>query len=934
VADFTPPPVSSLQPEAPFTPPPLSSLRPPTAEQPASLSGVTEVMGDQAKRAVGAAWETLSSIPGMVFHPFNTASKAFNYTSDAIGRVRAATSAGDKKEAALSALGAIPLAGPAAEQIAREVDQGKYAEAIGHAAALRILSEAQGGLAKIPYSEIPGAVGDAAKAARPVVEAALKAGGPDVAMGAGKVAAGAALDKMGAPYHVGAVLGLREGAPQIGRGLVAGVKAGREAVAAARIDYLQRLRENAPGAAPAPGEPTPQPQAAPPAPPVDTGAGFEAYLRNKRLAHEAAKAAAANPEAAAPAQEAPSEPVVPAAAPPAAPEPAAPPVAEAAAPATPAAAPNSITAPSPFPSKLITTDQLAQYANEQGISIDDAEQSLNGTGVYSISRPDINRMLHAIVRDHDTLSTIAKNSYGVKSMKELSSEQMLELADRLKQDQSGPEPARPATRAQAFAQQQKPPAAPAAEPTDLEAQLQASIAQAQTRKGVPNAATTQIQAGNPETPAAVDTGPAGARETLSQPVRAGGQATRIDVPGEARSYAGRYEVRELADIQPSHNGSTFQPNPKYRLRNDRNYDDPLNQQKVVDWSVPGPGGFKPANLINDVPDSSSGPPVIDSHGDVLGGNGRTMIMQRVNADNFKGAAQYRKMLADKAANYGIDPAAISKMKEPVLVRTIDDAEFKALGSKQAAITDFNKKGTAELTPSERAIADSRRVSPSTLDDLSKRLDDKGPDSTLAQALEGSGGTEVLDNLIKDGVVSPQERAAFQDSGGLTDAGKKRISGLMTGRFFGNAKQMDTLPDAMRNKMERIAAPLARVEGLAGFNLSPVMQKALNLIEDANAHGLTLDDQLKQGGLFAADKYPPEAVALAEQLKTRDPLKLTNAVRRYAEAAKYATEYQGPGMFQEFPAPRTRAQAFADSFGPKALTEESGAKKVRLNAAAK
>lgn len=61
------------------------------------------------------------------------------------------------------------------------------------------------------------------------VKEGVKAGGPDVALGAAKIAGGAALDGLGVPYHVGAAMGATRGVPQILRGVGKGVKAGYEA---------------------------------------------------------------------------------------------------------------------------------------------------------------------------------------------------------------------------------------------------------------------------------------------------------------------------------------------------------------------------------------------------------------------------------------------------------------------------------------------------------------------------------------------------------------------------------------------------------------------------------------------------------------------------------------------------------------------------------
>ncbi len=62
----------------------------------------------------------------------------------------------------------------------------------------------------------------------PATKAAAKAAAPDVLAGSGKIAAGAILDEMGVPSHMGTLLGGTRGLPQIGRGLLRGFRAGRE----------------------------------------------------------------------------------------------------------------------------------------------------------------------------------------------------------------------------------------------------------------------------------------------------------------------------------------------------------------------------------------------------------------------------------------------------------------------------------------------------------------------------------------------------------------------------------------------------------------------------------------------------------------------------------------------------------------------------------
>jgi hypothetical protein len=345
------------------------------------------------------------------------------------------------------------------------------------------------------------------------------------------------------------------------------------------------------------------------------------------------------------------------------------------------------------------------------------------------------------------------------------------------------------------------------------------------------------------------------------------------------------------------------------LRNDRDYTNVVNQRKVVDGA--SRAAFRPSELINTNPDATSGPIVTDAHGQVLGGNGRKMILDRVYSGNAEGAAAYRALLKSQAEHFGLDPAAVDAMKQPVLVREIGDSELSGPNAKQNAVTNFNKKGTADLTPGERAIADSRRVSNDTLDDMAARLDAQGPKATVADVLEGQPGREVLNKLIADGVIAPQEQAALTTKDGLTKAGRDRVSQLMIGRYFSDAAQMDSIPLSVRAKVERLAAPLAQVEAKGEWNLTPDVQAAIGLVDDAKRAGVaSIDDYIHQQGFFGKDEYSPNAVTLAKAMKTAKSTELTAAARQYAQDAAYAAKGTQT-LMGDAPTP---AESFADSFG--------------------
>lgn len=143
----------------------------PIGEQPASVSGVAQTMGDQASRFLSAAWENLNpaNLVKAGLHPINTAHAAFGATVDALDRTEKALKSGDHKEALTSMVGAIPLLGPAGEQIVREIEEGKHAEALGHAAGLRLAFESPK-LLKASAPVVAGAIQKAADVSGPLAK--------------------------------------------------------------------------------------------------------------------------------------------------------------------------------------------------------------------------------------------------------------------------------------------------------------------------------------------------------------------------------------------------------------------------------------------------------------------------------------------------------------------------------------------------------------------------------------------------------------------------------------------------------------------------------------------------------------------------------------------------------------------------------------------
>lgn len=391
-----------------------------------------------------------------------------------------------------------------------------------------------------------------------------------------------------------------------------------------------------------------------------------------------------------------------------------------------------------------------------------------------------------------------------------------------------------------------------------------------------------------------------ARTPKTEPAR--GAAVTVAVPGEQQRYTARYVLREADDVQTSHNPFSFEPNPEYQYRNDRNYREAGNAARVV---ANAGEKFDPGFLVTESPTAEHGPTVIDPAGNALGGNNRAMTLKRVYAHNPRGAAEYRALLRAKAEQFGLNPEDVDRFRNPILVRERNEMP----ADPQREITDYNKKGAAELNPNERAVTDGRRLSDRTVEKIIARLEDAGEDGTLADALRGDNGAEIVNALVDDGVITEGEKNAYIDERDqLTTEGKARIAKALVGRLFESSEQYANTPPEMRNKLERVAPQILRVEGREGWSLTEQVREALAALEDARVHKIKNLDDLARQTTIDGRQYSNDAIALAKTLQ-QGPVKAAAAFRRYANDEALSRE----GAQASFFTPPTRDEAFADAF---------------------
>jgi hypothetical protein len=383
-----------------------------------------------------------------------------------------------------------------------------------------------------------------------------------------------------------------------------------------------------------------------------------------------------------------------------------------------------------------------------------------------------------------------------------------------------------------------------------------------------------------------------------------GNETTIHVAGEPTTWPARYALIDARDAIPSHNAQSFAPNPDYEHENERDYSAAGNSARVVEGSAEG--RFQPDYVTTESPTAEHGPPIDDERFNTLGGNNRTMMVQRVYERGGEDAQRLYESQRELARRAGISPEDIDRFEQPFVRRQLAEP-----GDAQKAIRDFNKTASAALSPEEQAVADGKRLWDATVHFIAAQIEDAGPDGTLAQAIRGDNGAALVNRLVSDGVLTRQEANGLtNERDQLTPAAKDRIAKMLLGRLFDTAKDLKNAPPELRNKLERIAPHVLRVEGNPEWNLTDRIREALGATEEARAHGIrNFGDLENQESLTGEQRtYSPDAIAIARTLQGK-PTAAERAFRRYANDEKTARE--GGTIFE----PPTRDEAFGDAFNP-------------------
>lgn len=382
----------------------------------------------------------------------------------------------------------------------------------------------------------------------------------------------------------------------------------------------------------------------------------------------------------------------------------------------------------------------------------------------------------------------------------------------------------------------------------------------------------------------------------------------------------RYRVSDIGTLDASHNPGTFARNPHYPEGvQGREYAGDAGKaarQHVQAQTA----AMRPDELLDTGSGITDGPPLATSHGIVVGGNQRNMML---DASHGKPRyAAYRKALEERAAEFGLDADEIRAMKAPKLWREIVDSSVDqndiATLAKLNQSSDTPGTKTKDPLSAAKGRAGQMKKAGDALAYFTETIDNA---ETVRHYLGTAEGGTFVRKLFTDGVLAPQEKGAFLGAdGSLTSGGKDAIEGLLRMAAIGSADVLHRAPQSILAKLDAAIPAIIRANAVKDYGLEADIQSALDLLAKVETMksemqsrgekvgGFGVADYMKQQDMFAAPATP-DVVAFAEFLSETPKAALTTALREHAKLAASAEDaLQSDDIFGTKPPSPQQARA--------------------------
>lgn len=297
--------------------------------------------------------------------------------------------------------------------------------------------------------------------------------------------------------------------------------------------------------------------------------------------------------------------------------------------------------------------------------------------------------------------------------------------------------------------------------------------------------------------------------------------------------------------------------------------DPSSEPMTMRYAVVDADDVLTSNAV----DGSSNPSFTDptvAGARAIAGNGRIAGLQ--GAYRQVKATKYRADLTQDSKEFGISKRQIKKMKNPILVRVMDDADVVE-GIGEAS----NRTGTLKLNPAEQAAQDARNVrleeveftrdgeiTQKSMDEFVKRTPDK-------KGLIDSNGNALYDNIARR--MRPAIfAAAFSDT-------------RIINRFITNNPE----DKKIMNVLQSVATEVVRLKKIKGeLDFSPDLLEAVADVFETRREAKKINGkghEKELTGSLMEESATPAQRYFRDILLSANPERLQEILARFREVAE-------------------------------------------------
>lgn len=420
---------------------------------------------------------------------------------------------------------------------------------------------------------------------------------------------------------------------------------------------------------------------------------------------------------------------------------------------------------------------------------------------------------------------------------------------------------------------------------------------------------------NPAPPAPPPQNPAPANPAPNtppaEPAPVGGNSSTIRANGQEHGVT--FEVREAASLSPATEAGTVNQ-ARNRASNAQSAAQVANIAANLD----------PVTLTADTHEMDTGMPTLARDGQtIIAGNGRTMAVQQAYAQHPERAQAYRQHLIDNAAAYGLDPAAVAQMQNPVLVRRFtDNVDVQQMATASNAGTGMS------LSAYELAATDAQAL-PADLRNLVGGTDGMiDPTTGTNAAVMGQWAQSLPENrrnavytqdgrtLSREGLLAFRNAVLYRAYGEGVDMGDGITSRQTLADIIeNNVEELRNVRNALVNIAPRVVDMKARVQqGLYPAELdisADFLRASESLTQTRKANGPTVESIINQQNLDGSS-YPANAATILRYFNAR--------IRSGADIRSYLNGYYDWANAQQSTntadifgaAPPTAAQGLAEA----------------------